>query len=88
MFAPLCAVAGFGARRLLPARWWAPVSLAALCTVVLVLLAVPVFDKPGMRPDNATVLDRNYHAGLWISLAVVWGCVLVYLVGAAAATSS
>ena len=35
--------------------------------------------KPGMRPDNMTVLDRNYPLGLSISLAIVWMCVLVYL---------
>jgi hypothetical protein len=35
-----------------------------------------------MRPDNMTVLDRNYPLGLWVSLAVVWACVpLYYLVG-------
>jgi len=39
-----------------------------------------VLDKPGMRPDNRTVLDRNYHARLWISLAIVWACVPLYLV--------
>ncbi len=26
------------------------------------------------------VLDRNYHVGLWISLAIVWACVPLYLV--------
>jgi hypothetical protein len=46
----------------------------------VVMLAIPVFDKPGMRPDNLTVLDRNYRAGLWISLAIVWACVPLYLV--------
>jgi hypothetical protein len=33
-----------------------------------------------MRPDNLTVLDRNYHAGLWIPLAIVWACEPLYLV--------
>jgi hypothetical protein len=33
---------------------------------------------PGMRPDNMTVLDRNYSLGLWISLATVWACVPLY----------
>ncbi|HZA09467.1 hypothetical protein [Mycobacterium sp.] len=80
VFAPLCVALGFAGRRLIPQRWWAPVAIAAFCTVVLIMLAIPVFDKPGMRPDNLTVLDRNYHAGLWISLGVVWACVLLYLV--------
>lgn len=75
VFAPLCAALGFAGRRLVPAAWRAPVGIAALCTVVLALLAVPVYDKPGMRPDNMTVLDRDYVAGFWIALAVIWVCV-------------
>ena len=49
-----------------------------MCTVVLALLAIPVYGKPGMRPDNPTVLDRNYPLGLWVSIAVVWACVPLY----------
>jgi hypothetical protein len=79
VFAPICAALGFGGRRLLPRRWWAPIAVAALCTVVLVMLAIPVYDKPGLRPDNLTVLDRDYHVGLWISLAIVWAGVPLYL---------
>jgi hypothetical protein len=82
VFAPLCVALGFAGRRLIPQKWWGPVAAAALCSVVLVMLAVPVFDKPGMRPDNLTVLDRDYHAGLWISLAIVWACVPLYLLAA------
>lgn len=78
VFAPLCVALGFAGRRLIPARWRAPVALAAFCSVVLVLLAVPVYGRPGARPDNLTVLDRDYPLGLWISLAVVWACVPVY----------
>ena len=80
VFAPVCVALGFAARRLIPGRWWPPIAVAALCSVVLALLAIPVYGKPGMRPDNMTVLDRNYPLGLWISLAVVWGCVLLYLI--------
>jgi hypothetical protein len=79
LFAPLCVAVGFAGQRLLPTRWWSPVAVAGLCTVVLVALAVPVYDKPGMRPDNTTVLDRDYHLGLVIALAVVWLCVPAYL---------
>ena len=56
--------------------------MAALCSVVLALLAVPVYGKPGMRPDNMTVLDRNYPLGLSISLAIVWLCLLMYFLAA------
>ncbi len=79
VFAPLCAALGFAGRRLVPVAWRAPVAVAALCSVVLVLLAIPVYDKPGARPDNLTVLDRDYVTGLWVALAVVWVCVPVYL---------
>jgi hypothetical protein len=78
VFAPLCVALGFAARRLIPVTWWAPIAVAAFCSVVLVFLAIPVYGKPGMRPDNMTVLDRNYPLGLWISLAIVWACVPLY----------
>lgn len=75
VFAPLCAALGYTGRRLIPGRWWTPVTVAALCTAVLVLLAVPVYTRPGAHADNSTVLDRNYPMGLWISLILVWACV-------------
>lgn len=78
VFAPLCVAVGFLGRRLIPVSWWPPIAVAALCSVVLVVLAIPVYGKPGMRPDNMTVLDRNYPLGLWVSLAIVWGCVPLY----------
>jgi hypothetical protein len=80
VFAPLCVALGFAGRRLIPGTWWAPVAVAALCSVVLAFLAIPVYGKPGMRPDNMTVLDRDYPLGLWISLAIVWACVPLYYV--------
>ncbi|RMI34963.1 hypothetical protein [Nocardia stercoris] len=78
LFAPLCAAAGVGARRLLPRSWWAPVACGAVCTVVLAVLAVPVIGRRNAVPDNPSVLDRNYAAGLVVALAVVW--ILVALV--------
>jgi hypothetical protein len=80
VFAPLCVALGFAGRRLIPRAWWAPIAVAALCSVVLVLLAIPVFSRPGAHLDNPTVDDRNYPLGLWLSLAVVWGCALLYVV--------
>ncbi|MGA5546298.1 hypothetical protein ACPCIR_31110 [Mycobacterium sp. NPDC051198] len=78
VFAPLCAALGLAGRRLIPALYRAPIAVAALCSVVLALLAVPVYGRPGMRPDNSTVLDRDYPLGLWVSLGVVWLIVLMY----------
>jgi hypothetical protein len=82
VFAPVCVALGFAARRLIPGKWWPPIALAAFCSVVLVFLAIPVYGKPGLRPDNMTVLDRNYPLGLWISLGVVWACVPLYYLAA------
>lgn len=78
VFAPVCVIFGFTGRRLVRGRWWAPVTVAGLCTIVLGLLAIPVFAKPGLRPDNLTVLNRDYPLGLWVSIAVVWACVPIY----------
>lgn len=80
VFAPACVALGFAGRRILPRSWWVPVMVAALCTAVVVLLAIPVYDKPGLQPDNPSVLDRDYHRGVWVSLAVVWGVALLYMV--------
>jgi hypothetical protein len=82
VFAPVCVALGFAGRRLIPGRWWLPIAVAAFASVVLVFLAIPVYGKPGMRPDNMTVLDRNYPLGLSISLGVVWMCLVVYLLTA------
>jgi hypothetical protein len=54
------------------------VTVAGLCTVVLGLLAIPVYGKPGMRPDNMTVLNRDYPLGLLLSITIVWACVPLY----------
>ena len=80
VFAPVCVALGFAARRLIRGKWWPPIAVAAFCSVVLAFLAIPVYGKPGMRPDNMTVLDRNYPLGLWVSLAIVWACVPLYYV--------
>ncbi|CAN5634828.1 hypothetical protein BH09ACT7_BH09ACT7_24580 [soil metagenome] len=80
VFAPACVALGFAGRRVIPRSWWPPVAVAALGSVVLGLLAVPVFSRPGAHADNLTVLDRDYPLGLWLSLAVVWACVPVYLI--------
>lgn len=78
VFAPLAALLGFAGRKLVRGRWWKPVTVTALCTAVLALLAIPVYSRPGARADNPTVLDRNYPLGLWIAIAILWACVPMY----------
>ena len=80
VFAPLCAAVGLAGRALIPVRWRAPAAVAALCSVVLVVLAIPVYSRPGARPDNPTVLDRDYALGLWVAIAAVWVLVPLYYV--------
>ena len=79
VFAPLVTALGYAGRRIVPRAWWAPVGVAALVSVTLVLLAVPVFDRPGAKPFNPTVVDRDYPQGLWISLAATWACTALYV---------
>lgn len=81
LFAPACVALGFTGRRILPQTWWSPVMVASLCSIVLVLLAIPVYDKPGRQPDNPSVLNLDYHWGLAVSLAVVWGVAGLFLIG-------
>jgi hypothetical protein len=80
VFAPLTAALGYTSRRLIKGRWWPPVAVAAMCSVTLVLLAIPVFDTPGAKPDNPSVLDRDYPLGLGVSLALVWASVPLWYV--------
>ena len=82
VFAPVCVALGFAGRRILPHKWWTPVLVAGLLTVILVLgWRFRCSASPAQHLDNLTVLDRNYEAGFWIALAVVWGAALLYLVG-------
>lgn len=71
VFAPVCAALGATGRRWLPPVWQVPLGLAGLGVVVLGLLATPVLTKPGLRPDNTSVLNRDYPLGLLVSLGVV-----------------
>lgn len=78
VFAPLSAALGYAGRRLIRGAWWTSIAVAALCSATLILLAIPVFDTPGAKPDNSTVLDRDYPQGLAIALALVWASVPIY----------
>jgi hypothetical protein len=77
IFAPVCAAFGLTARHLLPPTWWAVTACGAICSVALVLIALPVLERRNAMSSNPTVLDRNYPLGLAIALILVWSLVLI-----------
>lgn len=79
VFAPTCVALGLASRRLLPRGWWAAIGVAALCTLVLLVLAIQVYDRAGARPDSTTVLNHDYHRGLRTWLVIIWLAVPAYL---------
>ncbi|MFI1918643.1 hypothetical protein [Nocardia sp. NPDC020380] len=79
IYGPAAAVVGLLGHHLLPARWWKASAIGAICTLSLLLLAVPVLGRANAVPGNHTILDRNYPAGLALSLLTVWVAVAVYL---------
>ena len=65
--------------RLLPLAWRAPAVVALIVWGSLTIASVPVLSGLGVRPDNATLLDRPYLATWWVMSAVV--VLLVALAG-------
>ena len=70
VFAPLMLlVLGVGLL-VVPSRVRAPVSAAAIVLVTVTITAVPVLGRLGARPDNPSLLPRNYVVG-WLVLVVL-----------------
>ena len=67
----MIAVVALGAL-LLPRHLKAPLAAAFLVLGTVTMTAVPVLGRFGARPDNPTLLDRNYLLG-WLLLVVVVG---------------
>ncbi len=77
IIAPVVVLVGvLAARRAEP---WLRVPLMWALVVLgpLTLIAVPVLDKPGARPDNPTLLDRNYVMGYAVLVVLVLGTTAV-----------
>ena len=68
--APLTVLATLGLRRVLPARSWTTVTVGLVVLLTVTLTAVPVLGRFGARPDNPTLLDRDYTGG-WLVLALL-----------------
>jgi hypothetical protein len=69
---PAVIAIGAAARRLTPRPWWPTVRTALMVTGSLALVAWPFVRGYGDDPANASLLPRNYAAGLAMAVAVVW----------------
>lgn len=63
LLAPLTVLLVALAARWLPGGWRAPAAAALVVLGSMTLWAIPVLGRFGARPDNPTLLDRNYVAG-------------------------
>jgi hypothetical protein len=70
VIAPLVIAASFLGTRLLPEWARGPMAAGLVILGTVTLTAVPVLLSRGARPDNSTLLDRNYGVG-WLVLAAV-----------------
>lgn len=71
VLAPLTIAVAWVAVRLLRPDRRAPWAVGLVLLGPLTLLAVPVLGRFGARPDNPTLLDRNYWAGWSVVVGVV-----------------
>ncbi len=80
VLAPLTILLGYLGSRALGARLPSPVIIGSVVLGSLTLVAWPVLGREGARPDNSTLLDRNYVAGWGIAAALTLvGVVLAVL---------
>jgi len=79
VLAPLTIALTWLALRVLPTAVRARVAAAAVVVGTLTLVAVPVLGRPGAKPDNPTLLPRDYVQGwlLVVGLVVVVTAVLL-----------
>lgn len=68
VLAPLVLALVFVGTRVLPVVARVPAASALVVLGATTVLAIPVLGRFGARPDNATLLDRDYTAG-WFALA-------------------
>lgn len=69
---PTIAVLGWAAGRWLPLWLRVPAVAGAILSAASLAIALPFLTKPGLRPDNSSLLDRNYLLGFALILAVIW----------------
>ena len=74
---PIVVIAGVAISRLVPVGWRRDIAAASALSLLVSLVAFPFLTGLGRRPDNPSLLDRNYGAGYLTLLVLVWGVPLV-----------
>lgn len=77
VFAPVAGVLGLLLARVLPQPWRGPVQVGAVLTAVLGFVAFPLLWRAYGVPPKPGLHDGNTWLGLTVTLAVVWGGVLI-----------
>ena len=72
VLAPAACLIGVALTRLVPGRLRAPIQAGLIVSGIVVLFSVPLVRRYGVRPDNPTVLFRDYGPALLVVLAGVW----------------
>jgi hypothetical protein len=67
---PTLVVLGLGVVLLVPHRVRAPIAAGLIVLGTVTVTAVPMLGRFGERPDNPTLLDRNYTTG-WLVFALL-----------------
>lgn len=71
LIGPALILAGAGVALLVPNGVKAPVAAGLVVLGTVTMTAVPMIGRFGERPDNPTLLDRNYTAGWLVFAALV-----------------
>lgn len=77
---PAVAVVGWLVLRL-PHAARGPVVVGGVLSLSILAVAAPFLGRPGLRPDNPTLLDRDYPTGVAVYLVVIWIAVLGWWLG-------
>jgi hypothetical protein len=87
LIAPAVGLVGLLLARTVTQPWRTPIIVGLVLTAVLALLATPLLWRPFGVVTNPGLHDRNYGAGLAITLGVVWLAVAVTGLAATASRS-
>jgi hypothetical protein len=75
--APVVGLTGLVLTRVVPVPWRAPVIVGAVLSGILTLVAIPLLWRPYGTAVNPGLHDRDYGAGLAITLGAIWLAVII-----------